>query len=140
MNGVPSAPHTSSLSESPGSGARRILIVDDNRDSAISLSILLSLSGYETGTAFDGEEALRVAERFSPDAVLLDLGLPRLNGYEVCRRLREVPGNTRLVVIAVTGWGLPEDRRRSADAGFDAHLLKPVDPEMLQRALRSTWH
>ncbi len=102
----------------------------------MSLSILLSLTGHETTTAFDGEEALDTADRFQPDVVLLDIGLPKLNGYEVCRALRAVPRERRLVIVALTGWGQDDDRRKSVEAGFDAHLVKPVDPDALQRTLR----
>ncbi len=120
----------------PSAAQRRVLIVDDNRDSAISLSMLLSLSGYDTKTAFDGEEALSVAQRFDPDVVLLDLGLPKLSGFDVCRRLRTTTCGRALVIIAVTGWGMEDDRLRSLDAGFDALLLKPVDPDVLRQKLR----
>ena len=83
--------------------------------------------GHETHTAHDGVEALDVAERVRPDAVLLDIGLPKLNGYEVCRRIREQPWADDLVIVALTGWGQDEDRQRSLEAGFDTHLVKPVD-------------
>jgi CheY-like chemotaxis protein len=116
--------------------ALRILVVDDNRDSAISLAILLGLVGHETTTAFDGEEGLETAQLFQPDVVLLDIGMPKLNGYEVCRALRALPRERRLVIVALTGWGQEEDRRKSVEAGFDAHLVKPVDPDALQRTLR----
>ena len=119
---------------------RRVLVVDDNQDSAVSLAMLLGLTGYETSTAFDGEEALAVANRFHPHAVLLDIGLPKLNGYEVCRCLRAAERSRELIIVALTGWGLAEDRRRSLDAGFDAHLVKPVDPVALQRTLREFLH
>lgn len=134
-----SAPRPTESSHAPASAlgsSLRILVVDDNRDSAVSLSILLSLTGHETTTAFDGEEALDTADRFQPDVVLLDIGLPKLNGYEVCRALRAVPRERRLVIVALTGWGQDDDRRKSVQAGFDAHLVKPVDPDALQRTLR----
>lgn len=115
---------------------QRILIVDDNRDSAISLSMMMNLTGYETATAFDGFEAVGVATQFDPHVVLLDIGLPRLNGYEVCRVLRRMPRAKPFVIVALTGWGQDEDRRKSFDAGFDAHLVKPVDPDTLLRTLR----
>ena len=109
----------------------RVLVVDDNRDSAESLALLLSMIGYETQTAHDGLEALDVAASFKPDVMLLDIGMPKLNGYDVCRRLRQQPWGARMVVVAMTGWGQDEDRRRSLAAGFDAHLVKPVDPSTL---------
>jgi PAS domain S-box-containing protein len=106
---------------------RRILIVDDNTDSASSLAMLLQVSGQETYTAHDGAEALKAAERVRPDVVLLDVGLPKLNGYEVCRQLRQQDWAKRIVIVAVTGWGQDEDRERSKEAGFDAHMIKPPD-------------
>ncbi len=114
----------------------RILVVDDNRDAAISLAMLLSITGHEARTAFDGEDALRVAEMMQPDLIFLDLGMPKLTGYEVCRRLRQESQEKRVVIVALTGWGLAEDRRKSFAAGFDAHLVKPVDPDSLLRTLR----
>jgi PAS domain S-box-containing protein len=117
--------------------ARRILVVDDNRDAASSLSMLLQTAGHETYTAFDGAAALEAAERHRPDAMLLDIGLPRLNGYEVCRRVREQPWGRDMVMIALTGWGQEEDRRKSRDAGFDGHLVKPVDHAELSVLLQS---
>ena len=113
----------------------RILIVDDNLDSAKSLAMLLDLSGQETHMAHDGTRGLAEAERLRPDLVLLDIGLPGLNGYEVCRRIRETPWGKDLAVVALTGWGQEEDRARSKDAGFSAHLVKPVDFVALMRTL-----
>ncbi len=113
----------------------RILIVDDNRDNAESLSMMLKMMGNETQTAFDGEEAVAAALRFRPTVVLLDIGLPKLSGYEVCRRIREQPGGKGLVIIAQTGWGQEEDRQRTHEAGFDQHLIKPVDPYALLNLL-----
>ena len=113
----------------------RVLVVDDNRDAAISLALLLNLTGTEASTAFDGEEALMVATHFDPDLVLLDIGMPKLNGYEVCRRLRARPGARAVVIVALTGWGQAQDRRRSAVAGFDLHLVKPLNPRVLLDAL-----
>jgi PAS domain S-box-containing protein len=113
----------------------RLIVADDNRDSADSLAVLLRLSGHEVETAYDGMEALDLAKRIRPDAVLLDIGMPRLNGYDTCRSLRQLPGGDAMMVIAMTGWGQEEDRRRTVDAGFDAHLVKPVAPEELERLL-----
>jgi PAS domain S-box-containing protein len=107
---------------------RRVLVVDDNRDSAESLAIFLQLGGHEVRTAFDGIDALELAETFHPDVLLLDLGLPKLNGYEVCRRIREQEWAKRILIIAQTGWGQEDDKRRTREAGFDEHLVKPVDP------------
>ena len=115
--------------------ARRILIVDDNRDSADSLGMLLSMMGNKVYTAQDGLEAVGAAAAFQPDVVLLDIGLPKLNGYEACRRIREQEGGERMLLVALTGWGKEEDRRRSKEAGFDHHLTKPIEFDALQKLL-----
>jgi PAS domain S-box-containing protein len=115
--------------------ARRILVVDDNRDAALSLALLLQLAGYQTHTAHDGPAALDAARAFRPEIVLLDIGLPGLNGYEVARRLRKDLGLTDAVLVALTGWGQDEDRRLAREAGFDHHLVKPVDPQELRAEL-----
>jgi PAS domain S-box-containing protein len=124
---------------SAGHTRRRILVVDDNRDSAASLAMMLDLLGNETRTAHDGEEALSAAAAFRPDMILLDIGMPKLNGYEAARRIRTEPWGKAVVLVALTGWGQDEDRRRSAEAGFNFHLVKPVDPEELGKLL-STKH
>lgn len=113
----------------------RILVVDDNRDNADSLAAMLRIMGNETRTAYDGDEALRAAEEFRPRVVLLDIGLPKLSGYEVCRRIREQPWGRRMVLIAVTGWGQDDDKRRAEAAGFDRHMVKPVKPQALMKVL-----
>jgi CheY-like chemotaxis protein len=112
-----------------------VLIVDDNRDAASSLALLLGLDGHRTVVAHDGAEALEAAERLRPDVVLLDIGLPGMSGYEVGRRMRHQPWGRGIMLIALTGWGQPEDRRRSSEAGFDAHLVKPVDHAALMALL-----
>ena len=117
----PLAPEPASLS------GCRILIVDDNRDSATSLAMLMELASNETRTVFDGLEAVQAAGLFQPDVVLLDIGMPKLDGYEAARRIRELPWGKNMFLVALTGWGQDEDRQRSKDAGFDAHLVKPVD-------------
>jgi len=116
---------------------RRILIVDDNRDALDSLAALMEMSGHEVHAATDGELALEVAERCRPHVVLLDLGLPKLDGYEVARRLREKPWGKEAVIIALTGWGQDEDRRRTRESGFDAHMVKPLDLDALMSLLDS---
>jgi len=113
----------------------RILVVDDNRDGADSLSEMLKMVGNDTRTAYDGEAGVDAAGEFRPDVILLDIGLPKLNGYEACRRIRDEPWGKGVVLIALTGWGQDEDRRRSRDAGFDRHMVKPVDPQALMRLL-----
>ncbi len=115
---------------------RRVLVVDDNVDSVTSLMLLLQTMGHEVASAYDGIEALEAAQRFEPDTVVLDIGLPRLNGYEVARRLRE-HSDRRYRLIALTGWGQDEDRERAREAGFDHHLVKPVDVDQLGRLLET---
>jgi PAS domain S-box-containing protein len=117
--------------------ARRILVVDDSRDIADSLAMMLRMLGNETCTAYDGEEAVAAADRFRPDVVVLDIGLPGLNGYEACRRIRGLEQGQSMVIIAQTGWGQDADRQRTYEAGFDYHFVKPVDPEALMKLLRS---
>lgn len=114
---------------------RRILIVDDNKDSADSLAMLLEITGNKTYLAHDGVEAVEAIEKHRPEVVLLDIGLPKLDGHEVCRRIREQPWGKDIVVIALTGWGQEDDRRKSEEAGFDGHLVKPVDYEQLLEML-----
>jgi PAS domain S-box-containing protein len=116
---------------------RRVLIVDDSEDSAESLAMLLQMAGHDTHKAYDGYSAMEAAGRLRPDAVLLDIGLPGLNGYEVCRGIRKEPWGRELLLVALTGWGQEEDRQRSRDAGFDVHLVKPVDHEVLLKLLAS---
>ena len=124
--------------EPAATNRRRILVVDDNRDSAESLATLLTLKGNETHTASDGQEAVEAAARLRPDVILLDIGLPNMNGYEACRRIREQPGGDDVVIIALTGWGQDEDRRRSTEAGFNEHWVKPLDPAVLMKLLAAT--
>ncbi len=118
--------------------ARRILVVDDNTDSAASLAMLLKMTGNETVTAHDGLEAVAAAEKFRPDVVLLDIGLPKLNGYAAAVRIREQPWGKDIVLVALTGWGQDEDRRKSKEAGLDHHMVKPVDYAALMRLLAKT--
>jgi len=117
------------------SGARRLLVVDDNRDAADSLAMLLGALGHHVRTAHDGLEGLAVATEFRPEVVLLDLGMPRLNGYDTARRLRAESWGERLLLVALTGWGQDGDRRQSREAGFDMHLVKPVEPATLEKLL-----
>ena len=107
--------------------SRRVLVVDDNTDNAELLQILLQEEGHTTYVAHDGVEGLAAAERLRPDVVLMDLGLPRIDGFDACRRIREQPWGKRMLMIAITGWGQDVDRRKSQEAGFDHHLVKPVD-------------
>jgi CheY-like chemotaxis protein len=113
----------------------RVLVVDDNADMRGTLRVLLGLWGHQTAEAADGDSALGLAATFRPDAVLLDIGLPGLDGYDVARRLRQLPGLGDVLLIAVTGYGRPEDVAACREAGFDRHLLKPFDPVELERLL-----
>ncbi|HEX6708300.1 MAG TPA: ATP-binding protein [Albitalea sp.] len=121
----------------PGVGGLRVLVVDDNRDAAESLAMMLEMSGHQTATAHDGESALAQAVSFDAEAVLLDIGMPGMNGYEVAQRLRQMPETAAALIVALTGWGQDEDKRRAIAAGFDHHLTKPVDPEGLLAVLET---
>jgi CheY-like chemotaxis protein len=110
----------------------RILVVDDNRDAADTLAALLRKLGNEIKTANNGPTALEAIQAFSPSVVLLDLGMPGMSGYEVARRARDLPGGQECILVAVTGWGQQDDRRRTKEAGFDHHLVKPVEIAVLQ--------
>jgi CheY-like chemotaxis protein len=117
---------------------RRILVVDDNPEIVMSLTALLGMSGNTMFSARDGEEAIGVAEQARPDVILLDLGLPKLDGFEVCRRIRQQAWGKEMVVVALTGWGHDEARTKTNQSGFDMHLVKPVDPETLFLVLAAT--
>lgn len=130
--------NTTTSQAGPGSTAlqhRRVLVVDDNLDSADTLAVLVGLLGAEVHVARDGPAALAETESFHPDAVLLDIGMPGMNGYEVARRIRAMPGCDTMKLIALTGWGEEEDRRLARDSGFDHHLVKPVDVDVLNSLL-----
>ena len=116
---------------------RRILVADDNHDAAESLALQLQLTGHEVRTAHDGVEAVDVAQDFKPHIVLLDLGMPKMDGYETARTMRLRSWGKTATLIALTGWGQPQDRQRTTDAGFDAHLVKPVSESQLFQALAS---
>jgi len=134
------APHPAvetAIPVSDDSRRRRILVVDDNEDAAESLAALLSINGHDTRLAYDGPDALREAERFRPDVVFLDIGMPTLDGHETAKLIRRQPWGRDMVLIALTGWGQSEDRRRSKDAGFNHHLVKPADPVMVTTLLAS---
>jgi CheY-like chemotaxis protein len=116
---------------------RRIVIADDNQDMADSLKVLLELDGHVVRTTHDGEGAIELARRVRPDFLLLDIGMPRLNGYEVARHIRMQPWGREMRLVAITGWGQPEDRSRALEAGFDYHLTKPVSLEDLADILNA---
>ncbi len=119
------------------SSLRRILVADDNRDAATSLAIMLELMGNEVKTAHDGLEALDVALLFRPELIFLDIGMPRLNGHETAKRIREQPWGKSITLVALTGWGQEEDRRKSEEAGFNFHIVKPIEPAALEKLLSS---
>ena len=115
--------------------ASRVVVIDDNVDAAATLAMLIEQLGGTVRVAHDGESGLEAVSAFQPDIVLLDIGMPRMDGYAVCRRIREQRSPRPMILIAVTGWGQTQDKRRALDAGFDAHLTKPVDPAVLERVL-----
>jgi CheY-like chemotaxis protein len=116
---------------------KRILIADDNLDAAESLRLWLQLAGHQVSIATNGAEALSVAKTFLPEVALLDLGMPDLSGFDVARSIRRAPWGGGIVLIALTGWGQEEDRRRTTEAGFDHHLTKPIPPEAIEELIRS---
>ena len=128
-------PDTPLTADSPRPTGHRLLVVDDNRDAADSLAMLLQLQGHEVRVAHSGPAALEMTKGYAPDVVFLDIGMPGMDGYEVARRLRQQPGLEKVVLAALTGWGQQEDRRRTADAGFDHHLVKPPDPKAMEGVL-----
>ena len=132
--------HTADFSAAPEISSsllkpRRVLVVDDNRDAAESMGILLKLLGADVHVAYGGAEALEALPAYRPDVVILDIGMPGMDGYEVARRIRQQPEFQKVTLIALTGWGQDEDRRRSHTAGFDYHLIKPADIDALQALL-----
>jgi CheY-like chemotaxis protein len=112
--------------------SKRVLIADDNLDAAESLQLWLQFAGHDVQIAANGMEALKIAAEFKPDVALLDLGMPGLSGFDVARRIREAPWGSGIVLVALTGWGQDEDRRQSAEAGFDHHLTKPIAPDAIE--------
>ena len=114
---------------------RRILVVDDNVDGAEALTTLLDIMGNHTQAAHDGLHALDAAETFRPDVILMDIGMPKLNGFDACRRIREQPWGKEIVIVACTGWGQEDDKRMASEAGFNFHMTKPIDPGALETML-----
>jgi CheY-like chemotaxis protein len=115
----------------------RVLVADNNEDAAMSLRVILEALGHETRVAHDGAEAVKAAEEFRPTAAVLDIGMPKANGYDVARQIRGQAWGKDILLMAVTGWGQIEDRQRSVEAGFDHHLVKPVDPVVVAQLLAS---
>jgi CheY-like chemotaxis protein len=138
--GKTAAEHVESESEpatAESGAALRILVVDDNQDAADTCSTLLELSGHQVRTAYTGKRALEIAKVFRPHVVVLDTGLPDANGYDVARKMRAAPWGRNCVLVAVTGWGHEDDRRRAFDAGFDHHLTKPLAANALESLVNS---
>jgi CheY-like chemotaxis protein len=129
------APSAARTEETSAMSARRILVVDDNRDSAESMAVLLRLQGHETETAFHGNDVLPTARRFQPHLILLDIGLPGMDGYEVARLIRADADIGKVRLAAMSGYGRDEDRARSADVGFDHHFIKPVDLAAVEKVI-----
>jgi CheY-like chemotaxis protein len=130
-------PATSPSSRAVGVSRRKILVVDDNEDAAESLAALLAINGHDTRMAHDGHDAVEQAQHFNPDVVFLDIGMPSMDGHETAKLIRQQPWGKDIVLVALTGWGQSEDRRRSKDAGFDHHLVKPADPAVVEKLLLS---
>lgn len=126
----------SSVSPTASVTSRRILVVDDSIDGAEAMALLLKFDGHDTRTAHNGHDAVNEARAFLPEVVFLDIGLPGKDGYDVARELRAEPGLREAVLVALTGWGTEEDLRKSKEAGFDHHLVKPVPPEVIETMLR----
>jgi len=122
----------------PAGPRMRIVVTDDNEDSAISMATALRSLGHEVRMAFDGAHCMEVCRAFEPQVLLLDIGMPRVNGYDAARLIRMETWAARLVIIAMTGWGQEEDRRRAGEAGFNHHLVKPVDFDALLEILRTS--
>ena len=133
------APAEEGSASAPAHASWRILVVDDNRDAARSVATFLELVGHDVSTAADGAQALQVASDFHPDIVVLDIGLPLLDGYQVAARLRAQPATRDSLLIALTGYGQAEDRERAVSAGFDHHFVKPADPAALLSRI-DAWH
>jgi CheY-like chemotaxis protein len=130
-----SAPRVGVETSAPAAAVgRRVLVVEDNEDSATMLAMLVQALGGEARTAGDGESAVRAVADFRPEVVLLDIGLPGIDGYETCRQIRQQLG-TAVKIVAITGWGQEQDKQRAREAGFDTHLTKPADPSALEAIL-----
>jgi len=140
---LPSAapdPHPAAVSPVASGTHLRILVADDNKDAADTLAMLLQIMGHRVRQVGDGEAAVDAVADFNPQVVLLDIGMPKLNGYEACRRIRTQPGGEAMTLVAVTGWGQADDRRKSQEAGFDQHLVKPVNPAVLIDLIAAVGH
>jgi len=136
LPGIPPPPATpGSSSDARGDAMLRVLLIEDNADSREMLKAALEMSGHTVYDTSDGRQGIEAADRWGPDVAVVDIGLPGMDGYEVGKRLRARPRGDRLLLVALTGYGQPADRQRSEEAGFDVHLVKPIDPGRLERAL-----
>ena len=126
---------TGSAGEKAATPRWRILVVDDDIDAATSLAVILEFEGYDVRTAFDGESALQMVDSFQPELTILDIAMPKMDGFEVCRRLRAGPNGQRMAIAALSGFGQARDKRQSRKAGFDIHMVKPIDPSDLDHLL-----
>jgi PAS domain S-box-containing protein len=135
LEAAPFAEPTPPVETATEAPVRRILVVDDNRDAAETMSLILQLLGNDVRLAYDGWEAVQKAEQFRPKVVLMDIGMPRLNGYEAARRIREQPWGQEMTLVALTGWGQEEDKEKTRTAGFDYHLTKPAEPDVIRELL-----
>jgi len=135
---MPLAVSSNALPSSSPTQSLPILIIDDNRSVVDSLKMLLDFNGNTTYTAYDGLEGLEIAERVRPAIILLDIGLPKVDGWECCRRIRQQSWGSQIMVFALTALGQDDDRLKSQQAGFDMHFVKPVDPELLLTVLEAT--
>jgi CheY-like chemotaxis protein len=131
------SPDTTAPSDAPASG-KQVMIVDDNRDAADSLQMLFEVYGYRAACAYDGASALAAVRAATPDIVVMDLGMPGMDGYQTARAMRALPGGDAIVLIALTGWGHEDAREKTAGAGFDHHIVKPVNFETLRSWLNGT--
>jgi CheY-like chemotaxis protein len=129
---------TSNVTAKPNRPVKKILVVDDNVDSANCLRMFVGRNGCTVQMAHDGLAAVEAAAQFDPDVILLDIGLPRISGHEACRRIRAMPDGDKKIIVALTGWGQCEDYERSVEAGFDHHLVKPIDLMSLDKLLNAT--
>ena len=134
---APAAPRAEEKAAAPRAAGKRILVVDDNQDAATSLGMILKFLGNEVQIVHDGLAAVERASEFRPQTIFLDIGLPGIDGYTACRRIREQPGGDQIQIVALTGWGQEEDRQRTQQAGFDHHLIKPATPVDIKRVLQN---
>jgi len=134
---VASPGHHVAQNSRSGHAGMKILIADDNKDAADSIGMLLRMNGHDVRVVYNGLDAVATANSMQPDAIVLDIGMPKLNGFDVARQIRRQAWAGRAVLVALSGWGQPDDRLRSQQAGFDQHLIKPVEPDALESILQT---